>query len=179
MNMTAPHTISTRIRNTIMQSYADYLRWLYQGGRPNLFAKWQNRASAWVFAAGILPRRVAALGIRGRRSGRVIWFPVVLTEFDGHRYVVSMLGRNANWVRNLTAADGRAVLRHGRRETVRLTEVDPSLRAPILQHYLQVAPGARPHIPVDRNAAPAEFERIAPDYPVFRIDPETARAGSL
>ena len=80
-----------------------------------------------------------------------------------------MLGKNANWVRNLQAADGRAVLRHGRRETVHLEEVDPSVRAPILRRYLQVAPGARPHIPVDRRASLAEFGRIAPDYPVFRV----------
>jgi hypothetical protein len=61
------------------------------------------------------------------------------------------LAKNANWVRNLKAADGRAVLRHGRREGVHLEEVDPSVRAPILRRYLQVAPGARAHIPVDRG----------------------------
>ncbi|WP_024805038.1 hypothetical protein [Nocardia sp. BMG51109] len=153
-----------------MRWYADYLRWLYRGGRPNLFARLQNRASALMFAAGVLPHRVAALGIRGRRSGRIIWFPVVLTEFDGHRYIVSMLGET-NWVRNLRAAQGRAVLRHGRREKVRLAEVEPAFRAPILWHYVQVAPGARPHIPVGRDAAPAAFERITADYPVFRIEP--------
>ena len=152
-----------------MRWYHDYLRWLYRTGRPNLFARVQNWLSACAFAAGIMPRRVAALGIRGRRSGRLIWFPIVLTEFDGRRYVVSMLGANVNWVRNLTAADGRAVLRHGRRETVRLVSVDPESRAPILRRYLQLAPGARPHIPIPRDAPVADFERIAPDYPVFRI----------
>ncbi|WP_040700648.1 hypothetical protein [Nocardia vinacea] len=154
-----------------MRWYHDYLRWLYRTGRPNLFARVQNRLSARAFAAGIMPRRVAALGIRGRRSGRLIWFPIVLTEFDGRRYVVSMLGADVNWVRNLTAADGRAILRHGRRETVRLVSVDPESRAPILRRYLQLAPGARPHIPVPRDAPVADFERIAPDYPVFRIAP--------
>ncbi|WP_327098149.1 nitroreductase family deazaflavin-dependent oxidoreductase [Nocardia vinacea] len=149
--------------------YHDYLRWLYRTGRPNLFARVQNWLSARAFAAGIMPRRVAALGIRGRRSGRLIWFPIVLTEFDGRRYVVSMLGANVNWVRNLTAADGRAILRHGRREAVRLVSVDPESRAPILRRYLQLAPGARPHIPIPRDAPVADFERIAPDYPVFRI----------
>lgn len=153
-----------------MWGYSDYLRWLYRTGSPNIFARLQNRVSAWVFAAGIAPRHVAALGIRGRRSGRLIWFPVVLTTFDGQRYVVSMLGTNTNWVRNLGAADGEAVLRHGRREAVQLAEIEPEYRPPILWHYLRVAPGARPHIPVAKNAAPAAFERIAADYPVFRID---------
>jgi hypothetical protein len=149
--------------------YDNYLRWLYRGGRPNLLARLQNRSTAVAFAAGILPKRAAALEIRGRRSGRVISFPAVIADFEGERYLVSMLGRNANWVSNLKAADGRAVLRHGRRETVHLDEVDSSASPPILRRYLQVAPGARPHIPVDRRASLAEFGRIAADYPVFRI----------
>jgi deazaflavin-dependent oxidoreductase (nitroreductase family) len=122
-----------------------------------------------MFAAGILPNRAARLQIRGRLSGRVISFPVAIADFEGERYLVSMMGKNANWVRNLRAADGGAVLRHGRREKVRLEEVDPAVRAPILRRYLQVAPGARAHVPVDRKAPLADFERIAPDYPVFRI----------
>jgi hypothetical protein len=80
-----------------------------------------------------------------------------------------MLGQNANWVRNVRAAGGRAVLRHGHREAIHLDEIDPSQRAPILRHYLAVAPGARAHIPVDRQAPLAEFDRIAAQYPVFRI----------
>ncbi|HEX9032180.1 MAG TPA: nitroreductase family deazaflavin-dependent oxidoreductase [Streptosporangiaceae bacterium] len=152
----------------------DYLRWLYQGGRPNRFARLQNRISAVVFGAGILPRRAAALEIRGRSSGRVISFPIVITNFEGERYLVSMLGKNANWVRNLSAAGGHAVLRHGRREIVQLEEVQPDARAPILRRFLQVAPGARPHIPLDRRASLAEFSQVAPDYPVFRIRSEAA-----
>jgi deazaflavin-dependent oxidoreductase (nitroreductase family) len=156
-----------------MRMYDTHLRWLYRGGRPNRLARIENRASAIAFAAGIAPRRVAALEITGRRSGRVISFPVVITDIDGDRYLVSMLGANANWVRNLKAAGGRAVLRHGRRERVHLEEVEPGTRAPILRRYLQVAPGARPHIPVDRTAPLTEFARIAADYPVFRINAET------
>jgi hypothetical protein len=56
---------------------------------------------------------------------------------------------------------------------VRLEEVDPRARAPILQRYLQVAPGARPYIPVDRRAPLVEFEQIAARYPVFRIRAES------
>ncbi|WP_328401601.1 nitroreductase/quinone reductase family protein [Nocardia sp. NBC_00403] len=155
-----------------MRGYGNYLRSLYRTGRPNWFARLQNRWSAWVFAAGIAPRRVAALGVRGRHSGRLIWFPVVLTDLDGARYVVSMLGRNVNWVRNLAAADGRAELRHGARERVHLVAVEPEQRAPILRRYVRIAPGARPHIPVSRHAAAADFERIAAKYPVFRIESE-------
>ena len=155
-----------------MRLYDDYLRWLYRGGRPSGFARVQNRLSAVAFAAGIMPRRVAELQVRGRRSGRVICFPVVIADYEGGRYLVSMLGDDVNWVRNLRAAGDRAVLRHGRREAVRLAEVSPPDRAPILRRYLQVAPGARPHIPVSRDAPLAELERVSPHYPVFRIRTE-------
>src|SRR5215475_10976350 len=152
-----------------MKRYGDYLRWLYRGGRPNWFARFQNRATALAFAAGIVPRRGAALQIRGRRTGRVITFPVAIADFEGERYLVSMLGEDVNWVRNLRAAGGHATLKHGRREAVRLEEVGVRDRAPILRRYLQVAPGARPHIPVSPGAPIADFERISADFPVFRI----------
>jgi F420H(2)-dependent quinone reductase len=154
-----------------MSVYGDYLRWLYRGGRPNWFARVQNRASAWVFAAGIMPGRVAALEVRGRLTGRVISFPVVIAGYEGDRYLVSMLGNEVNWVLNLRAAHGAAVLAHGRREQVRLEEVSARERAPILRQYLRVAPGARPHVPVAPGAPLADFERISQDYPVFRIRP--------
>lgn len=149
--------------------YDDYVRRLYRGGRPGRSARLQNRASATVFAAGIWPARLAALEVRGRRTGHVISFPVVIADYERERYLVSMLGERANWVRNVRADDGRAVLRHGRREKVRLEEVPNEQRAPILRCYLQVAPGARPHVPVNGTAPIEDFERIAPDIPVFRI----------
>lgn len=106
----------------------------------------------------------------------MISFPVVIADVEGERYLVSMLGREANWVRNVEAADGEAELRHGRREAVRLVEVEPEERAPILKRYLDLAPGARPHIPVDRSSPLPSFERIAADYPVFRIELRVAAA---
>jgi hypothetical protein len=159
-----------------MGRYADYLRWLYKSGRPNRFARLQNSASAAVYAAGIWPRRAAALDVRGRKSGEVISFPIVIAECGRQRYLVSMLGQNVNWVRNVRAAGGDAVLRHGRRETVRLTEEPDDVKPPILRRYLDAAPGARPHIPVDRHAPAQEFEQIAAQIPVFRITPRVTGA---
>jgi hypothetical protein len=113
-------------------------------------------------------------GVPGRRSGRLISFPVVIANHDGERYLVAMLGEHTNWVRNVRAAGGRAMLRHGRREAVRLKEVDPEARPPILRRYLASAPGARPHIPVDRHAPLEDFEQVAPKIPVFRITADHA-----
>jgi hypothetical protein len=93
-----------------------------------------------------------------------------MTVTNGERYLVSMLGENTNWVRNVRAAGGKARLRHGISEQVLLQEVDVAKRAPIPKAFLQHAPGARPHIPVDKDAPVSEYEKIASRYPVFRVD---------
>lgn len=145
-------------------------KWLYRGGRPNRLARAMNRTWAVIYSAGlIMPNRLVALEVPGRRTGRRIAFPLVIADYEGERYVVAMLGENANWVGNVQANDGKALLRHGRRENVRLEEVPPGDRAPILRRYLAVTPGARAHLPVDRGASLEAFERIAAHYPVFRI----------
>ncbi len=150
---------------------------MYRGQHPNRLAAVLNRGTAAAVAVGIGPKRLAELEVRGRRSGRRLSFPVVVAEYLGGRYLVAMLGEEANWVRNVRAAGGEAVLRHGRRERVLLEEVEPAARAPILQRYLQVAPGARAHIPVDRRAPLPRFEEIAAHYPVFRICPRVGPSG--
>ena len=129
-----------------------------------------NRVSAIHFATGLLARSTwVTLDVPGRRSGRIISFPLVVADYQGERYLVSMLGENANWVRNVHAAGGRVILRHGLREAVYLQDVEVGARAPILRRYLDCAPGARAHVPVDRHAPLAEFDRIAGQFPVFRI----------
>lgn len=153
-------------------------RRIYRGGRPGVIARALNRIAAMQYSAGVLsPARAVTLEVTGRRTGRPVSFPAVAADYQGERYVVSMLGNDANWVRNVRAADGRAVLCRGGREQVRLVEVDPAARAPILRRYLAVAPGARPHLPVGKDAPVEEFEQIADQFPVFRITPaQSARA---
>ena len=110
------------------------------------------------------------LEVVGRKSGKVVSLPIVMADHDGHWYLVSMLGNDANWVRNVNANGGRAVIRRKTAREVVLREVPVAERAPIIRRYLEVAPGGRPHIPVDRRAPLAAFEAIAADYPVFRVD---------
>jgi hypothetical protein len=109
------------------------------------------------------------LEVLGRQSGRAISFPLVMATVAGDRFLVSMLGNDAAWVRNLRAAGGAARLHCGREERVQLEEVPVRERAPLLREYLRVAPGARPHIPVDKDAPLTAFEVIAPRFPVFRV----------
>jgi deazaflavin-dependent oxidoreductase (nitroreductase family) len=109
------------------------------------------------------------LEVTGRKSGRTHSLPVVITIVGGERYLVSMLGENVQWVQNVRASGGRAVLQSGKQEEIHLEEVPTAERAPILKAYLRRAPGARPHVPVDKDAPLAEFEKIASAFPVFRI----------
>jgi deazaflavin-dependent oxidoreductase (nitroreductase family) len=128
-----------------------------------------NRVWAWVGSTGLARNRIVTLEVPGRRTGKVVSFPLVPADVDGQRYLVSMLGKDASWVANVHAAGGRAVLRQGRRQAVVLEEVEPSRRAPILEVYLDRARGARPHVAVDRHAPLEAFERVAGDFPVFRL----------
>jgi hypothetical protein len=97
----------------------------------------------------------------GRRSGHPISFPLVTVVVDGQRYLVSMLGANVAWVRNLRAADGYALLRHGRTERVRLEEIPVAERGPVLKAYVKRAPGARPRLGVDKGASLETLEAMA------------------
>ncbi len=146
-------------------------KWLYRGGHPNRVANLINRFWAMIHSLGVAPNYMVTLEVRGRQSGRTIKLPLAMVVVERERYLVSMLGTEAGWVRNVQAAGGQAALVHGRHEQVRLEEVPVERRAPLLKAYLQVAPGARPHIPVDKDAPLVEFERVAAQFPVFRVVP--------
>ncbi|HLO29390.1 MAG TPA: nitroreductase/quinone reductase family protein [Anaerolineales bacterium] len=144
-------------------------RWLYRGGHPNILARILNRGWAAVHSLGVAPNYMVTLVVTGRRSGRVISFPLAMVVLDSERYLVSMLGNQAAWVRNVRANGGHATLRHGRTEQVLLEEVAVEKRARVLKAYLRLAPGARPHIPIDKDAPLEAFEAIAAQFPVFRL----------
>jgi len=145
-------------------------RWMYRGGHPNILAKILNRASAILHSLGIFPNYFVTLEVAGRKSGKMISFPLAMTVMNGKRFLVCMLGEETNWVQNVKAARGKARLRHGISEQVLLEEVDVRQRAPILKAYLRLAPGARPHIPISKDAPISEFEKIASKYPVFSVE---------
>src|SRR4028119_1797348 len=114
-------------------------RWFYRGGRPNRVARVLDRCTAALYALGVAPNYLVTLEVRGRCSDRTIALPLVMVVVGGERYVVSMLGENANWVRNVRAVGGEVAIRHGRREEVRLEEVAVDRRAAALEARLQRA----------------------------------------
>jgi hypothetical protein len=144
-------------------------QWLYRGQKPGWIAKILNRMLANAASKNIMPNGLVALEVIGRKSGRVVSFPLVMVTLDGQRYLASMLGDNAQWVRNVRATGGKAVLRSGGHEEVQLEEIPADQRAPLLKAYLLAAPGARPHVPVSEDAPLTEFEKIAAEFPVFRL----------
>jgi hypothetical protein len=149
-------------------------RWFYAGGRPNLMARLLDRGTAVVSAHGRGPEYLVALEVPGRRSGRIVSLLLVVATVGDERYLVSMLGEGVNWVRNVRAAGGEVASRHGRREEVHLQEVlAPDLRAPVLKAYLKRTTNASAHMPVPKDAPLAEFERMAPRFPVFRVVPRS------
>lgn len=149
------------------------LRQHYVGGRGDRFARWSARFWAAVQGSALTPRRWVTLEVPGRRTGNLTRFPLGMADVDGRWYLVSMLGECA-WVWNVRAADGRAVLRHGRARSVRLVEVPVEERAPVIRRFVQVAPGGRPHVRVDRHEPVEAFEAVAADHPVFRVLPADA-----
>jgi F420H(2)-dependent quinone reductase len=156
-------------RSEIAVWLGELKRWLYRGNRPNAVARAMNQATAAVHAWGIAPNYMVTLEVVGRRSGRRVPFPLVMVVVDGQRYLVSMVGADVAWVHNLRAAGGRALLRHGRAEQVRLEEIPIEERDPVLKAYVKRAPGARPHLGVDKDVTLETLEAMAARVPVFRV----------
>ncbi len=135
-----------------------------------------NRIGAIIASLGITSHLMVSLEVMGRHSGHLISLPLVIVYHNERRYLVSMLGANVQWVKNVMASQGKAILRSGIREQVVLHEIPIDQRAPILKAYLQRAPGARPYISVKNTAPLADFERIAANYPVFEVLPASETA---
>jgi len=146
------------------------MRLFYCGRRPTRFGRWVNRFQCWWSGLGLPPRLMAAVEVRGRASGRIRANALVIATVEGKRYLISMLGPASDWVKNVEAARGDAVVRQGRRHRVRLVLVPPEQRAPILREYVRIAPSGRQHFPLPVSAPVSDFEVIAERYPVYRID---------
>jgi F420H(2)-dependent quinone reductase len=146
------------------------MRLLYRDWRPTLLGRWMNRLNCWWSGLGLPPKIQAALEVKGRMSGQKRMLPVVIATLKGERYLVSMLGAQSDWVKNVEAAHGRAVIRQGARYPVRLELVSCDQRAPILQEYVRIARSGRRHFPLAPGAPLAEFEAIAGHYPVYKIN---------
>jgi deazaflavin-dependent oxidoreductase (nitroreductase family) len=146
------------------------MRMFYRNWRPTRVGRWVNRLACWWSGFGLPPKFQAALEVHGRTSGRRRSTPVVIAAVEGKRYLVSMLGPESDWVKNVEAAHGEAIIRQGRPRRVHLVAVPPEQRAPILREYVRIASSGRQHFPLRLGAPLSEFDAIAGRYPVYRID---------
>jgi deazaflavin-dependent oxidoreductase (nitroreductase family) len=145
--------------------------------KPGRAASVFNEAVAALTRHGISVWGSRVLYVRGRTTGEWRSNPVNLLNHDGAQYLVAPRG-NAQWVRNLRAADGKGELHVGRRvEAFSAAELTDDEKPAVLRAYLKrwkfevgVFFGG-----VDAKAPEAELRRIAPGYPVFRITDLTRR----
>jgi hypothetical protein len=147
-----------------------FLRFFYRGWRPTAIGRIHNRIFAWMAGLGLLPDLLLTLRTKDRRSGRLQAHILAPATYEGHRYLISMLGEGSNWVQNVRAMNGAAYIQRVVIRPVVLTEIPAVQRAPILKAWCQIAISGRRHLPVPYDAPVSAFEAIARDYPVFRID---------
>jgi deazaflavin-dependent oxidoreductase (nitroreductase family) len=140
--------------------------------RPSRLVALFNQLPMVLARLGISIYGSRTLAVRGRRSGEWRTVPVNLLIHDGTQYLVAPRGET-QWVRNLRAAGGGELWLGRRRSAFRATELADADKPPLLRAYLakwrfevkQFFDGVGP------DAPDAELRRIAPGYPVFRIDP--------
>jgi hypothetical protein len=144
--------------------------------KPKKATNFFNESVARLTRLGISVYGSRVLYVRGRKTGEWRSQPVNPLPYEGSRYLVAPRG-NTQWVRNLRAADYRGELHLGRRtEPFRATELADDDKPPVLRAYLKrwkwevgvFFDGVGP------DASDTELRRIAPGYPVFRIEPATA-----
>lgn len=145
---------------------------------------WLYRRMQWlaplVTRAHLAPGYVVTLEVPGRRTGFVHRTALVEATHEGRRYLVALSGES-EWVRNVRANDGYAVLGRQRRRGVHLVEIPVEERAPILRGYLlrahrhvgaeRVTREARHYFGVSADPSPEELAEVARYYPIFRVDP--------
>src|SRR6516225_622572 len=145
-------------------------RLFYRNRRPTWLGHWVSQFFCWWARVGLPPRSWVGLEVRDRVSGRMRADAVVVPTVAGERYIALMFGTISDWVNNLEAAHGDAVISHGGPQRVRLVPVPPEERAPVLQEYVRVASSGRKHFPLPVGAPLADFAAIAAQYPVYRIE---------
>jgi F420H(2)-dependent quinone reductase len=146
--------------------------------RPAAWYRRLNWLGVLLTTLGLAPRDAVTLQVRGRTSGKVRRVPILRTRYEGNDYLVALAGES-QWVRNVRAAHGNAVvLRRGARR-VHVEELAPADRPNIIAEYLRAgrrrsgaeanAQQARFYFGLHPDPSTEEVRSIADNYPVFRV----------
>ncbi|HET9650237.1 MAG TPA: nitroreductase/quinone reductase family protein, partial [Microlunatus sp.] len=111
--------------------------------------------------------------------GKVRRVPILRTSYRGADYLVALAGES-QWVRNVRAAGGRAVIRRRRARSVHLEELAPAERPEVIAEYLRAgrrrsgaeasAKQARFYFGLDPDPSIDDIRTIVENYPVFRVE---------
>jgi len=143
--------------------------------KPDWFTKNVfNRTVAAFTRVGVSVWGSRILRVRGRTSGEWRTSPVNLLTFQGTRYLVAPRGQT-QWVRNIRVSKEGELVLGSRAERFRAVEIPDEQKLPILRDYLkrwkfEVGMFFQG---VSADSSEEELRRIAPDHPVFRVDPAT------
>jgi hypothetical protein len=141
--------------------------------KPDWFTKnIFNGAVALLTRAGVSVWGSRVLRVRGRKSGAWHSHPVNLLTYAARQYLVAPRGVT-QWVRNIRAAGGGELVLGSKVQPFKAVEISDEEKIPILRAYLKrwkfevgiFFQG------VSADSPEEELRRIAPDHPVFRIEP--------
>lgn len=141
--------------------------------KPDWFTKTVfNPTVAMLTRLGVSVWGSRILRVRGRKSGEWRSQPVNLLTFDGARYLVAPRG-NTQWARNIRVSGEGELVLGGRVEKFRAVEIPDDQKVPILRHYLKrwKFEVGMFFAGVSADSPEPEVRRIAPDHPVFRVEP--------
>jgi hypothetical protein len=129
-----------------------------------------NKVTGAFIRRGRGPEFTYVLTVVGRRSGVARSTLVDVMADGGQRWLVAPYGET-NWVWNARAAGVATLSRDGRDEQVRLVELSPEERVPILRMYLRQVRIVRSYFDVTAGSPDDQLLAVAPAHPVFRIEP--------
>jgi deazaflavin-dependent oxidoreductase (nitroreductase family) len=112
------------------------------------------------------------LRVKGRKTGEWRSNPVNLLTHEGSRYLVAPRGET-QWVRNIRASGSGELVLGSKTEEFRAVEIADEERVPIIRAYLKrwKAEVGIFFDGVSASSPDEDLRRIAPDHPVFRVDP--------
>ena len=142
----------------------------------NIFFWFRTKAIPWLTALGLTSGTIT-LEVAGRKSGKPVRVSLTQVRLGEKRYLVS-LGGESQWVRNVRAAGGEAVLLSRKRTPVYLVEVPIEARSAILLAYVNQRAfthsgrqSARHFFGLQSPPTIGDMQRLADRYPVFQILP--------
>ena len=141
------------------------------------FVDWfKYTAIPWYTSLGVTKGTVT-LEVLGRKTGNPTHVSLTTARYNRSRYLVSLYDKS-QWVKNVRAADGQAIILSGGRTPVRLVEIpQQGERAPILLGYVQQRAfshsgeeSAKLFFGLGPKPTLGDMEAIADSYVVFRIE---------